>query len=170
MRTLYVIRHAEPTLTGVLLGRTDPPLSEAGRAQCAAVHIDADIFYCSPLQRTRESAEIIAGTRPVQVLPDLTEIALGNWDGRTWADIEASEPALAAAKLADWQAVTPPGGETWQEFISRVDLALELVLHGPFPAAIVGHVAVNAWISHRLTGSDPLTFAQPYAGVLTCEL
>jgi len=170
MRTLYVIRHAEPALTGVLLGRTDPPLSEAGRASCADLHVDAPLFYASPLRRTRESAELIARGRPVIIDPDLIEIALGTWDGRAWTEIEAAEPALAAAKLVDWQNVIPPGGESWLDFTSRVDRALNRIQNGPFPAAIVGHVAVNAWLAHRLAGADPLSYTQHYANIQTYEL
>ncbi len=170
MRTLYVVRHGEPALTGVLLGRTDPPLTEAGRAACAALDVPADVFYTSPLRRTRESADAVARGRPIVVEPDLIEIALGTWDGRPWTEIEAAEPELAAAKLANWKNVIPPGGETWAEFTGRVDRALARILAGPFPAAVVGHVAVNAWLAHRLGGSDPLAFIQPYAGVQTYVL
>jgi alpha-ribazole phosphatase len=170
MRILHVIRHGEPTLTGVLLGRTDPPLSDAGLAACAALRIEADLFHSSPLLRARQSAEALARGRSVRVDADLAEIELGEWDGRSWAEIESAQPELAKAKLANWQGVVPPGGESWEVFTARVDRALGRVLAGPFPAAVVGHVAVNAWIAHRLSGSDPLTFVQPYAGVETYEL
>jgi broad specificity phosphatase PhoE len=158
--TLYLVRHGEPALKGVLLGRSDPPLSEAGRAQMAAIRLDAAVIYCSPLRRALESAELIGGE--IVVLPDLAEIGLGDWDGKSWAEIEAKDPELAARKLQDWTGVTPPGGETWDEFTERIDRTLEIVRRGPFPAAIVAHVAVNACIAHRVSEAAALSFRQEY--------
>jgi probable phosphoglycerate mutase len=148
-------------MKGVLLGRTDPPLSETGRAQMTAVRLDVARIYASPLRRARESAELLGG--PVVVLDDLAEIGLGAWDGRTWADIEAAEPEMAARKLLDWTGVTPPGGEVWRDFEQRIDRALGIVRQGAFPAAIVAHVAVNACIAHRICRAPALSFHQEYA-------
>jgi broad specificity phosphatase PhoE len=170
MPALYVVRHGEPTLCGVLLGRIDPPLSEAGRAQISTLRLDVRAIYASPLRRTAESAAILSDGGPVITLDDLIEISLGVWDGRTWAEIERDYPKEAAAKLADWTGVTPPGGEPWSDFASRVDRALAYVRTGPLPAAIVGHLAVNAWIAHRLRGADPIDFTQDYGEIKSYEL
>jgi broad specificity phosphatase PhoE len=166
--TLYVVRHGEPTLKGVLLGSSDPPLSEAGRAQMSAISLSVRAVYTSPLRRARESAELLESS--VIVLPDLAEVGLGEWDGRTWAEIEASYPELAGRKLADWPAVTPPGGEEWTSFTFRIDRALDAIRRGPFPAAVVAHLAVNAWIVHRIAGAKPLSFQQEYGQVDEYEL
>lgn len=170
MPTLHVVRHGEPALKGVLLGRTDPILSPAGKAQCAAVRIEANLFYTSPLRRTRQSAEILARGRPMIVLPDLIEISLGLWDGRLWTEIEQEFPEIAAAKLADWTGVTPPGGEPWADFTRRIDRALDVILAGHLPAVIVGHLAVNACIAHRLGSAEIVSFTQQYAEILTYEI
>src|SRR5688500_15072722 len=95
---LYVVRHGEPLVQGVMLGRTDPPLSEAGRAHMLSVRIPVPVIFTSPLRRARESADLIAGTADVIVLPELTEIGLGDWDGKAWHEIEASHPELAREK------------------------------------------------------------------------
>lgn len=165
---LYLIRHGEPSITGVLLGHKDPPLSESGRLQMRSLHVSADVYYTSPLCRARESADL-CGT-PIVVLPELAEITLGEWDGRSWSEIETAYPSIARQKAADWTGVTPPGGETWEHFTERVDHALDVIRRGPLPAAVVAHVGVNAWIAHRIAGVDPLTFQQEYGQIHEYEL
>ena len=61
---LYLVRHAEPTLAGRFIGRTDPPLSEAGRAQAASLAtLRVDHVFVSPLRRAQETAEFVASAR-----------------------------------------------------------------------------------------------------------
>ena len=152
MPGLYVVRHAEPALVGVLLGQCNPPLSEAGRRQAAGLLKDVSfsIVYSSPLQRALETARLLARGAAIQIVPDLREITYGDWDGETWAAIESADPELARGKLNDWLAVTPPAGEAWSDFAARVTRAFEQIKSGPRPAAIVAHAAVN----RILTGVD----------------
>jgi broad specificity phosphatase PhoE len=165
MPKLYVVRHAEPALTGVLLGRTDPPLSEAGRrdAREKLGRLQVEVTYTSPLRRCQETAEAIEA--PVEALDGLAEISLGEWDGLSWDEVERRDPTLARRKTADWFRVTPPGGEPWIVFAERVMQAVDKVLQGPLPAAIVAHAATNSVIAQRLGGADPGGFDQPY-----CEI
>ncbi len=163
MPKVFLVRHAEPAVTGVVLGRSDPPLSEAGRITAARLHLSVAIAYTSPLRRACETAAQLGV--PMTILDDLAEISYGEWDGRTWQEIEQSHPELAARKHRDWRGVTPSGGEEWSAFATRVARALDRVRAGPFPAAIVAHAAVNAEIARLLSGVDPMTFQQEYCGV-----
>jgi broad specificity phosphatase PhoE len=149
MPHLYVVRHAEPAITGVLLGQSDPPLSESGRGQAAELlrGTRLEIAYTSPLRRARETAEFVARGAPIEIVDDLREITYGDWDGRTWAEIEAKDPEITRRKLEDWRGVTPPGGESWDEFEARVLRAFERIKCGPRPAAVVAHAAVNRVIA-----------------------
>lgn len=165
MPSLYVVRHGEPATLGVLLGRTDPPLSDAGRQRMRSVHLPVDRIYTSPLRRALESAEIVALEAEVIILDELAEISLGAWDGKTWSDIEQTDPELAAAKLADWTAVTPPGGEPWQEFAQRIAAGLKKATAPGESAGIIGHIAVNACLAAMLAGADPMRFQQEYGQI-----
>ncbi len=164
------MRHAEPATTGRLLGRTDPPLSEAGRreAQVKLGGLQVEEVWTSPLRRCVGTAEQIRGR--LRVHEGLSEIGLGSWDGLSWTEIEARDPELSAKKVADWKGVTPPGGEPWDHFEDRVNHALALILARPAPMAIVGHVAVNSVIAATLTGADPVRFVHAYCEVLEFEL
>jgi broad specificity phosphatase PhoE len=104
------------------------------------------------------------------VIEELAEISYGAWDGKTWSDIEARDPDLARRKLADWYGVTPPGGETYEDFRERVTHALSIVLNGPLPAIVVAHAAVNAEIARQLAGDDPATFRMNYCEIREIEL
>ncbi|MGH9628343.1 MAG: histidine phosphatase family protein [Bryobacteraceae bacterium] len=170
MPKLYLVRHAEPAITGVLLGRSDPPLSARGREQARAATLNVRAVYTSPLRRARETAEIMAPSAAIEVLPDLIEISHGEWNGKTWTAIERDYPEIAAQKEKDWFGAAAPGGEDWDTFIARVDAAFERVKQGPFPAAVVAHFAVNARIAQRLRGIHPLQFTQGYCEPLAYEI
>jgi broad specificity phosphatase PhoE len=171
MPALYVIRHAEPAITGVILGQCDPPLSETGIRQAqnlAGLLPDRVIVYSSPLRRAYQTAEQLF--RPMIILADLAEISYGKWDGMTWAQIENNWPDIARDKLQNWQEVIPPGGELWQEFRERVTRALSRVISGPLPAAIVAHEAVNAAIVQELTNAAIQSYKQQYCEIKQYDL
>jgi len=172
MRTLYLIRHACPAVEGVLLGQSDPPLSDQGRedARRAFSGLDVQRVYSSPLRRARETAVFLRSTAEVTVLNDLAEISLGAWDGKCWEEVQRADPALANRKSEDWFGVTPPDGESWSTFTKRVLSALDHVRCGPMPAAIVAHWVVNSVIAANLLGSPPTHFQQAYCEVMEFDV
>lgn len=161
---LYVIRHAEPAVTGVFLGsRNDVPL----KGPPPRFEFDVDVVYVSPLQRARQTAEGIAA--PKIVVDDLREIDFGEWGGLSWDEIEARWPETIAQKR-DWFGTSPPGGEPWEDFVARVKGALGTVLRDPRRKAIVAHGAVNAVIGATLSGRSPALCRQKYAQVASFEI
>jgi alpha-ribazole phosphatase len=169
MPSLFLIRHGEPELTGVLLGRMDPPLSDAGRAQAGALcEIRVEVAWTSPLRRARETAGFVNSRRLVEI-PELREIDQGEWTGKTWAEIEAACGELASRKLSDWLGIAALGGETWSDFLDRIGTAWSVIRAGPTPAAVIGHQGSNAALRYLMDGSDPLQFAQRYGEVIPIE-
>ncbi len=170
MPELFVVRHAEPELRGVMLGRTDPPLTPNGlrQAQASLGSLCCAVVYSSPLQRARQTAAVIPA--PLVVLDDLAEISYGAWEGLTWAEIEARWPELVRRKQQDWFSVTPPGGESWPQVSVRAARALEHIRGGPFPAAVVAHFGWNAEFLRLAAGRDPITFSQSYCEVIPVSL
>jgi broad specificity phosphatase PhoE len=172
MRTLYLIRHACPAVEGVLLGQSDPPLSDHGRgdAHRAFSGFEVERVYSSPLRRARETAAFLRSSDEVIVLDELAEISLGAWDGKCWEEVQRADPALANRKSEDWFRVTPPDGESWSAFTKRVLKALDQVRSGPMPAAIIAHSAVNSVIAATLWSSSPIQFQQAYCEVIEFDL
>ena len=159
MPALYVVRHGEPELRGVMLGRTDPPLSEAGREQMRRLSLPVWTVFCSPLRRSLESAELLAAGAEIVTFDNLSEIGLGTWDGKAWAEIEAMDPDLMRRKLKNWTAVTPPGGERWSDFERRVHSALDVVCTPVSLVAaicLVGFACVNSSLASVCAGEFSL--------------
>jgi len=134
MPLISLLRHGEPEQPGLLLGRTDPVLSDPGwrqfRQQTAAGAWSR--IVSSPLRRSREPAEALAKERclPYQLDSDWSELDFGIWDGRSPAELRAN-PATARELdrfYADVQAPGPPQGESWQSLNIRVARALNRLL------------------------------------------
>jgi len=110
---LLVVRHGESewNAVGRWQGQEDPPLTDLGRDQAlqAARAVGAlDAVVCSPLDRARTTAEIIAeeiGVGPVTTMEGLVERHAGAWQGLTRDEIEERDPgALAAGRRPDgWE-------------------------------------------------------------------
>ena len=169
MATLFLIRHGEPTLTGVFLGQLDPPLSETGRLQCLplkALHVEA--AWSSPLLRARQTASFL-NTASLHEHDGLREIGYGEWTGKSWAEIQTTWKEWAGRKEADWLATPAPGGEPWPDFVQRLNMVWNHIRNGPHPAAVVAHAGVNAALNMLITGSDPLQFQQTYGEVIRVE-
>ena len=153
---LILIRHAETEANvakQVWQGSSDTPLTMRGERQVAATaaHVATlhrrsavDVFYGSPLPRARRTAEAISRVigLPVQIDPALREFDLGDWEGRTFADLEESE------NLSNrWEAdphFAPPGGESPFHFQRRAVTAFERLasVHPDQTVLVVTHGAV----------------------------
>ena len=129
---LYLVRHGatEWTAAGRLQGRTDIPLSEAGRREARAVarHLSGlkfDRAYTSDLARARETAEVILRRQPAAVplapLKGLRERSLGIYEGWTARDAAEAEPLMGEMPggSAEDLAFAAPGGESLRDLFAR---------------------------------------------------
>ena len=130
---MLLVRHGHTPTTGkVLPGRAKGlHLSDKGRQQAAAVserlaalpHLDA--VFCSPLERTRETAAPIAAARGLRpkLEKGLLEADIGEWTGQELKSVR---------KLPEWKAVQQhpsqfrfPGGESFLQLQERTVATLE---------------------------------------------
>jgi probable phosphoglycerate mutase len=95
---IWLVRHGatEWTATRQHTGRTDLPLTDAGRRDAAALYkpLDRQAFtaaFTSPLVRARDTARI-AGFADAEVLDDLREWDYGVCEGRTTAELREETP------------------------------------------------------------------------------
>ncbi|MBI2685253.1 MAG: histidine phosphatase family protein [Acidobacteria bacterium] len=160
---IHLIRHARPSVTGVLLGWADVPLADV---DVSPFTIDVQYVITSPLLRARRTAELIFPGRQVDIVPALMERGLGDWENLRWSEVEAKWPDLAAK---DWFSVTPPNGESWGIFEDRVRTAwLSMPKCGN--VAVVAHAGVNALLHHFITRSDVATFHQDYLETISLAI
>jgi len=160
MPVVHLIRHGRPEVTGVLVGSSDVPLADEPIAPLA---LAVDRVYVSPLSRALRTAELLFPNAEMRVVPGLAERALGAWELRTWAEIEAEVAGR------DWLAVTPPGGESWKQFAVRVTESWA-ALPKPEATAVVAHIGVNSVLHQLLAGGDPVAFQQNYLEVVSVAL
>jgi broad specificity phosphatase PhoE len=95
-------------------GHADRPLTDLGRRQAHELadrlaETELDGVYSSDLQRARDTAEIVAATKGLEVRidPALREVDVGSWSGLTRAEAEERFPDAYRRWLA--------GGEGWDD-------------------------------------------------------
>jgi probable phosphoglycerate mutase len=113
-------------------GHADRPLTAKGRAQAAALaervgRFELDAVYSSDLERARETAAAVAGSRglDVTVEPALREVDVGSWSGLTRAEAEERDPdgfRRWREGGAGWS-----DGETYGDMSRRVLAAVEAI-------------------------------------------
>ena len=137
---IYFVRHGQTEWNTELRlqGRQDSALSPLGCEQasrCGQILRDlfvrsgrspADLDYiASPLLRARASMELVRaglGLDPTGYRVDdrLAEIAFGEWEGLTFADLKSSAAELLALREQDPWHFIPPGGESYVQLAARV--------------------------------------------------
>jgi probable phosphoglycerate mutase len=149
--TLLLARHGETDWNRELRiqGSSDTDLNDVGRAQARALADELageqlDAIYSSDLRRARETAEIVATGRGLDVRldADLRERSFGSWEGLTRAEI--------AERFPD---IEHHDGETDEQVRRRVlDAVHRIVLaHPGEEVLVVSHGgALNALWHHAL--------------------
>ena len=127
---LHLLRHGEVARLSerVLWGQEDVPLSPEGERQGAALarwllesEPRADRVVSSDLARCRALGELLADALGVELElePRLREQHLGAWQGKTWDEISAADPARVRACWDDYAATRPPDGESLADVAAR---------------------------------------------------
>ena len=147
MTVFHLLRHGEREASRVLVGRLPGfALTEKGRADVAAVaeRLAGDAvtaLYASPLQRTRETAEIVAARLglPITLRDDLLELDFGEWTGKTFDEIRG-DPRWPPWSTQRSLAVIP-GGESMRQVQRRAVEALFEIgeLHPDASVVVVSH-------------------------------
>jgi uncharacterized phosphatase len=163
MAFFYFIRHGETewNAAGRLCGRTDVPLSDAGRrqAQLLALRlkpIPFEALYSSPLRRALETATILGRAigREAVADPRLVELSYGAWEGRTYEESRRANPDVYRAWERDPGSVAPPEGESGEQLIVRVKPFLADVVqrHPSGNVAVVCHRTVSRLLACHIMG------------------
>jgi 2,3-bisphosphoglycerate-dependent phosphoglycerate mutase len=129
--TILLARHGESdwNRSQQWQGWADRPLTDLGRKQATELaarlaETDLDAVYASDLQRARETAEIVARSKGLDVVTtaDLREVDVGSWVGMTRREAEARFPEGYRRWLngaEGWD-----DGETYEQMSRRVIRAL----------------------------------------------
>jgi probable phosphoglycerate mutase len=163
MGELILIRHGETewSRSGKHTGRTDVPLTEAGRSAAVALrpalagrHITA--AFVSPASRARQTAEL-AGLTMAKVDDDLWEWDYGGYEGLTTAKIRKHHPSWYLWRDGVIPGDTDHPGETVEHVGTRADAVLgrvrPLLHHGN--VALVAHGHLLRVLTARWLGLAP---------------
>lgn len=163
---IYLIRHGATILTAEdrFAGATNVPLSDEGRAQAGRLAqrlkgLPVAAVYASPLDRTMETARILAAAHSLEVNPrdGLREISHGHWEQLTRAEVEKQFPTEAAAWDEDPFTFAPAGGESGLAVTARALPALMEIVrqHEGESVIVVSHKATIRLLLSSMLGFDP---------------
>ncbi len=153
MTTILLARHGETDWNRDLRvqGHSDTPLNELGREQARALAEalagePIQAIYASDLSRARETAEIVAASREleVQLEPALRERNFGSWEGLTREEIDG--------RFGD---SSTHDGETNDEVRERVLAAVHRIVarHPGEEVLVVSHGGALNSLWHHASGA-----------------
>lgn len=126
---IYLVRHGQSLTNadGLLVGRSDPALSELGELQARALRhwlVGVREVWTSPLRRARRTAELTCPNIEAEVREEFIEVDYGKWEGRH----------LSEVSMAQWKEFESSGdlvfegGESLRSVDRRVHATLEHLL------------------------------------------
>jgi probable phosphoglycerate mutase len=162
---LFLIRHGATPLTAEdkFSGSDNVHLSDEGWDQVRHLAIrladdNLSAIYTSPLDRTMETAKIIAEPHGLVPIPrdGLREINHGHWEGLSRKDVEMRFSDEYAAWESDPFSFAPEGGESGISVLARsLPIIREIVVkHKDETLLVVSHKATLRLIISSLLGFD----------------
>ncbi|MCG2711870.1 MAG: alpha-ribazole phosphatase [Candidatus Omnitrophica bacterium] len=132
---LFLIRHAQTEYNRQkrYCGFSDVPLNNTGIEQAQfyknkARGLNLDVLFCSPLKRTKQTADILFSRKKVILEPRLKELNFGKWEGLKYKEIMERYGAAYSKWISDPFNLRPPQGESLLDLQVRCMCFLEFVL------------------------------------------
>lgn len=153
---VLLVRHGETewSRSGQHTGRTDIPLTPAGRGQAELLGLQLAgrrfaRVLTSPLGRALETCRLAGLDGTAEIRCELVEWDYGAYEGRTTADIRSERPGWSL-----WTDGTP-GGETAADVGARVDPVVAELRTAPADIAVFAHGHVLRVLTARWLGLPP---------------
>lgn len=172
---IVLVRHGETewSRTRRHTGRTDVPLTDAGRAEARllASRLDGRAFsrvLSSPLSRALETCHLAGLGAGAEVRPELREWDYGDYEGRTTAEIRVERPGWTV-----WRDGCP-GGEVAADVAARLDPLVGELRAASEDVAVFGHghglrVLAARWIELPAVAGERLALGTGALSVLGYE-
>lgn len=135
---LYIIRHGETywNIEGRMQGTKDSKLTEQGKMEALNLgeslkDTKIDYIYSSPLERAYDTSVLIRGERdiPIEIKNNLIEMNFGKWEGMLSDDVEKEYKEEHYTFWNEPHLYTTLDGETFEELIKRVKVALNEIVN-----------------------------------------
>ena len=153
MREIWLVRHGETewSRSGAHTGRTDLPLTAAGRENAAALgrylaRRQFSLVLCSPMERARETCRLAGFGEVAGTEPNLCEWDYGDFEGRTTAEIQKEIPGWSL-----WVSGVR-NGETIGQVAARADAVIARALQADGDVALFAHGHILRILAARWLG------------------
>jgi broad specificity phosphatase PhoE len=162
VKTIYLIRHGE--IEGGkprrFIGRTDLPLTAAGREQVGSLGRllctqNIERIVCSPLCRCQESGKLLGALRGVTIETEqkMSEIDLGDWDGLTVAEVKSMFPGEFELRGDNLAGYKTPRGESFNDLQARTWNGFAKIIETTkSQTVVVAHAGVNRVLLCKILG------------------
>ncbi len=166
---LALLRHGltDWNLEKRVQGRIDRPLCEAGREQMTKQTLPQALrgyrWYCSPLLRARQSAELL-GLSDFVIEPALIEMNWGDWEGEILKPLRKKLGDSMRDNESRGLDFCPPGGESPRQVQARLRPWLQQLAASGNDSAAISHKGIIRCIYSLASGWDmrgesPVDFA-----------
>ncbi len=139
--TIYLIRHGktEANEKGLYCGKTDLPLSKAGKQELVPKTLSGDFrFLSSGLRRANETLEALFGPVAYECEPELREMDFGAFEMHSYEQLK-EDPAYLAWCGGNNEENLTPGGESGTLMKKRVLKAFGRIVSQGQDTVIVTH-------------------------------
>ncbi len=123
---VWSLRHPAVDRQGRCIGQTTietiNPVAQSVQVVAANAPFVPDRLFSSDLPRCARLAEALAAHWKIELelTPALREMHFGDWENRTYDEIDANDGLRWRAWCNNWRYSTPPGGESVDELVNRV--------------------------------------------------
>jgi alpha-ribazole phosphatase len=124
---IFLLRHGQIKghETKRFIGKSDIPLDNKGRNQAVTWHesfasLNFDMIYSSSMERCRRTAQIICPNQDIRINQRLNEIDMGDWDGKTFAEIKKKKSEAFKKRGENMYKFRPSKGESFQDLLKRI--------------------------------------------------
>ncbi len=148
-------------------GQIDQPLCTQGREQLLRLKLPPEYrayrWFCSPLERALETAEILA-LAPIEVEPALIEMSWGDWEGEILKPLRRKLGEAMRANERRGLDFCPPNGESPRQVQRRLQRWLRRIARDGLPVAAIAHKGIVRCLYSLASGWDmngeaPVEFA-----------
>ncbi len=163
MKNLYFVRHGQTEWNAIrrMQGQWNSNLNESGKGHAdingqLLDQLNIDALYVSPLDRTRQTAEIINRYLDLKPVYDdrIMEWDCGDWSGEMYAEIPNKWPEEWRELEADRFNYRPPNGENYVDMFERAKPFVHELLDSSH-----SHIAV---VSHGMIGKVMFSYLMDY--------
>ena len=160
---IFLVRHGQTewNVHHRLQGHKNSPLTTEGKNQAhqtqhALQEMTFHRAYVSPLQRARQTLDIIVSGKKIEIIPTegLKEIRLGVWEGKTREETKKSHPEQYVNFWHQQEKFVLQGAETFQQLQARVVHELDVIFYNNRGKNIlvVSHwIAIKVALTHYLS-------------------